>query len=91
MCVAGLNWSVSASIGQCQCQNLIFRNLFVFHFRSRIRLVTITITVYGAYINLSIRTKTIKFKSSYVSLSVSYIRSLERGGVSELSLAQADR
>ena len=78
---------LQVSIGQCQCQNLIFE---IFRFLCSIT-VTITITVFGAYINLSIRTMTIKFKASYVSLSVSYIPSLERGGVSELSLAQADR
>ena len=32
-----------------------------------------------------------RFQARYVSLSVSKLRSLERGGVSELSQAQVDR
>ena len=66
----------SVSVSESNLLSEFFRVLF-----------RITITMFGAYLKLRFAPR----RSSYVSLSVSYDRSLERGGMSELSLAQADR
>jgi hypothetical protein len=66
-----------------------------------IAVISITIKILMALLwrmlQVQARFKTIDFKSksefklSYVNLSVSLVRSLERGGVSELSQAQVNR
>jgi hypothetical protein len=75
MHVTDFNWSVSDSIINWSVSDSIINWL-----------VSVSIFVF-AFLGLLISIPSYR----YVSLSVSKLRSLERGGVSELSQAQVDR
>jgi hypothetical protein len=74
----GFNWSVSDSIINWSVSDSIFVFRFWFTVMSNFRYVY-------CYNRFQVSS------SRYVSLSVSKVRSLERGGVSEPSQAQVDR
>jgi hypothetical protein len=67
---------LQVSLGQCQTQLSIGQCQFQFSFFRFVSWITVTISI-PSY--------------CYVSLSVSKFRSLDQGGVSELSQAQVDR
>jgi hypothetical protein len=92
MCVPGFNWTVSVSIINWSVSVSIFRFLFWYLLLHRFH-YNYDNNSHGAYSKIG-SPEDDRFQVSsyrYVSLCVSKVRSLERGGVSELSQAQVDR
>jgi hypothetical protein len=67
---------LQVSVGQCQTRLSIGQSQFQFSF-------------FVSFLGLLLRYRVSSYR--YVNLSVSKFRSLERGGVSELSQAKVDR